>query len=342
MKRFLYIIFTLLLVSCEKEIGKLTDFEMPRLVVNALITAQDDSQQIRVRVTGLYHAEKVDGADVTLMLNGKEIYSHTTSSEDSLVISTKDFKVGDEVKVDVWKDAMHATASAKVLPPLQIVGMDTLTVMAKRFTTSRDLEPHTQLQVKLRLADGIEPKETYYYRVSVYKNVYTLFSWSLDGEGFVDAVSYRTENDHNSFSYASDAALSESEGVNQENMSVSFDWLEGVKNTYHVFRSNYFENGEYTLRLDFPAPFSGSQNGWSQDINVKVYAISRTEYNYLMALSAYKNLDHGTIYDTEPGITTNVVGGAGIFCVESVDSISFHDDHKIIKVGDNYYHRNDE
>ena len=323
----------LLLVSCEKELGELTEYESPRIVINALLKAPQDEQPLYLRMTGLTHTSRVEGASVSLFLNGEPYYQHLTEGEDSLLISTRSFKVGDEVSIEVRKDEFRASATAQVLPPISITGIDTLTVMAKRYSTSTDLETHRRLLIHLRQPEDLNPDETYFYRVEIEKEILVPASWSLIGDTVTD-VSYKSNEDHHHFSYASDPALSESEGVDQENFSVSFDWLEGMKNLFHVFRSTYFDHGEYTLRLDLPYP--NSSRGWSQDVTIRLYTISRTEYNYLMALSAYKTLDSETIYDTEPGITTNVRGGAGFFGIESISTISIHDDHNLLKNGDRY------
>lgn len=338
MKQIFYLaIYILLFCSCEKEIGELTEYESPRLVVNALLTAQKEAQQLRIRMTGPMQVERVEGAEVTLSLNDSLIYSHTTSDEDALDLTTEGFKAGDIVKVDVRKAGMHASASAEVLPPVIITGVDTMTVMAKRYSLSDEMEPHRRMLVHLRQPEGTNTKETSFYRVEVYKTIYEVSSFSVKDDTLAD-VHYKVDADHTSFSYASDPALCESEGIDQENLSVSFDWLAGVMNTYYVFRSTYFEDGEYTLRLDFPSPYFLSEYGWAQYVKIRVYAISRVEYNYLMALSAYKNSDFDTVYDTEPGVTTNVMGGAGIFCVESEASVAIYDDHNLIKDGDRYVH----
>lgn len=336
MKRIVYLIVSVFcFISCEQEVGELTAYESPRLVVNALLSASDETQSIRIRQTGRMHAEMVDGADVTLSLNGSPFYHHVTSCEDSLLVPTHGFKVGDEVSIHVSREDMYAVASAEVLPPVIITGIDTLTVLAQRYSSSSGMEPHRRLLVHLRLPDEMDSSDTHFFRAEVVRRVIEPASYSLVGDR-VEEVSYKENTYFNTFSYASDPALCESEGLDQDKMPVSFDWLEGLKNIYHLFRSTYFKDREYTLHLDFPTPHFLSQYGWAQQVMIRIFSISRTEYNYLMALSAYKTLDSGTIYDTEPGITTNVKGGAGIFCIETMAVDSVYDDHHLIQAGDYY------
>lgn len=338
----------LLLTACEREIGELTDYESPRLVVNALITAKADSQIVHLRLTGLAHTSYVSGAVVSISRNGQPFCQYTAEGDPAYMLPPTDFAPGDQVSIDVRSEASalgarqgehHAFASVEVPYPVIITGIDTMSVKAKRFKHSSSYERHTRYLVHLQLPEGNHADEMQYFRVEVLKNVYTVSTYSLDGDT-VSEVNLMTNEDHTLFSYWGDPALTETENADQENMSVSFDWLDGIENIYHVFRSNYFENGEYTLRLDLPEPyFYAPQLGMAQDVRIRIYAISRTEYNYLQALAALKTLDSGTIYDGEPGITTNITGGTGIFCVESMAEVAFHEDRNLIKVGENYYQR---
>lgn len=336
-KLYIFLFFLLLVASCEKEIGEFNEQETPRLVVNALITAQQENQKMVVGTTYLRHSELLSGADVTLSVNGQSILQHRTTGQSRFIaVPSELFNPGDVVSVHVQKDAMDASASSVVPSPVAIKGIDTLTVKAKPYKWSSDYEPHTRYLVHLRLPDEANEKETYYFRAEIYKKVLWPKTISYDPEGNLDFVTYFESEDHTSFSYWNDPALTETENADQENMSVSFDWLDGIENVYHVFRSNYFKDREYTLHLDLTHPiFAASISarwGWEQDVTIRIYSISRTEYNYLQALAALRTLDSGTLNDSEPGVTTNVKGGAGIFCVESVSEASFHEDHDIIRM----------
>ena len=334
MKHYLYIIMCLfLLVSCEKEIGEFTDYESPRLVVNALITAGGEDQELRIHKTGVTLVEPVTGADVSLCVNGNEIYSTTTNGESSLIIHNNPIKPGDIVTIKAKKDDMLASATAEVPQPVIITGIDTVSVNVKRYSWSDNLHPHTRYLVHLRLPGNIEQKVTQYFRVEIVKDLRTVGGMSnIDKDGnivdqyFIDF--FNTDTDHSYFNYSYDPALCENENIDQENMSVDFDWLDGVDNRYHVFRSEYFDNGEYTLRLDLPHPGSYSL-GWEQDVRIRVYSISKFEYLYLQALATAQYYEMDIISNSEPMIPSNVDGGAGIFCIESVAEISFFEDHEI-------------
>ena len=328
----------LLLTACEREVGELTEYESPRLVVNALITAQADSQIVHLRLTGLAHTSYVSDAEVSICRNGEPFCQYTAEGSPAYILPPTDFKPGDQISIDVRQAQHHAFATAKVPAPIIITGIDTLSVLAKRYKWSSDYERHTRYLVRLRLPEGSHD-ELQYFRAEVFKNIYTVSSYSLD-DNIVSQVSLMIDDDHTQFGYWGDPALTETENADQENLSVSFDWLDGIENIYHLFRSNYFEDGEYTLRLDLPEPYFNSQHlGMAQDVRIRIYAISRTEYNYLQALAAMKTLDSGTLYDSEPGVTTNIEGGVGIFCVESMSEVSFFEDRNLLNVGQNYYQR---
>lgn len=330
-----------LLTACEREIGELTEYESPRLMVNALISANADSQLVHLRLTGLAHASYVSGAEVSICRNGEPFYRYTADGARNHMLPLTDFASGDHISIDVRHTGHHAHASAIVPAPIIITGLDTMSVQAKRYRWSTEYERHTRYLVHLRLPEGCRADEMQYFRAEVVKNIYTVSTYSVDGSsGIVSEVNLKTDDDHTQFSYWGDPALTETENADQENLSVSFDWLDGIENIYHLFRSNYFEDGEYTLRLDLPEPYFNSQHlGMAQEVRIRIYAISRTEYNYLQALAALKTLDSGTLYDSEPGVTTNIEGGAGIFCVESMSEVSFFEDRNLLNVGQNYYQR---
>ena len=326
----------LLLTACDREIGELTEYESPRLVVNALITANADSQVVHLRLTGLAHASYVSDAEVSICRNGEPFCQYTAEGDPAYMLPPTNFEPGDHVSIDVRHAEHHAQAVAEVPAPIIITGLDTLSVQSKRYKWSTEYERHTRYLVHLRLPEGSRADELQYFRAEVVKNIYTVSSFSVDGD-IVSNVSLKINDDHSQFSYWGDPALTETENADQENLSVSFDWLDGIENIYHVFRSSYFEHGEYTLRLDLPEPyFYSRQLGMAQDVRIRIYAISRTEYNYLQALASMKTLDAGTLYEGEPGVTTNVTGGAGIFCVESMSEVSFYEDRNLIKDGDYY------
>lgn len=336
-KLYITILFLLLVTSCEKEIGEFTEQEAPRLVVNALITAQQENQLMAISTTYLKQATPLPGADVTLSVNGQTILQYRTTGEGRYIaVPTEQFNPGDVVSVHVQKDDMVASASSTVPFPVAITGIDTLMVKAKRYKWSSDYSWHTRYLLHLRLADNIADNEACYFRAEVHKRMIYPHSVHYSPEGVLSQVTYTEDDDHTFFGYWNDPALTETENADQENMSVSFDWLDGIENVYHTFRSSYFKDREYTLHLDLTHPHLAASFtdrwGWAQDVTIRIYAISRTEYNYLQALAALKTLDTGTIYDSEPGVTTNVEGGAGIFCVESVSEVSFYEDHDLIRM----------
>lgn len=339
MRKLFYAIMCLLLSACERELGELTEYESPRLVINALITAQADSQLVDLHLTGLTHTSCVSGAEVSISRNGEPFCQYLTDDGPDYVLPTTDFEPGDLISIDVRCAEHHAHAEAEVPAPVIITGIDTLSVQAKRYKWSSEYERHTRYLVHLRLPEGVCADEMHYYRAEIYKNIYTMGACGVE-DGIVTELHLNTEDDHTQFGYWGDPALTETENADQENMSVSFDWLDGIENIFHVFRSNYFEHGEYTLRLDLPEPHWYLQRmGMAQDVRIRIFAISRTEYNYLQALAAMHTLEAGTLYEGEPGVTTNVTGGAGIFCIESMSEVSFYEDRNLIKIGDDYYSR---
>ncbi len=221
------------------------------------------------------------------------------------------FGPDDEIAIDARHGDLHANARVKVPEPIIITGLDTMTVRVRSSSSNKKLELHTRYLVHLLQPEGCDAGQTHYYRAEVYK----------------DILSIAVDADHNQFSYSSDPALSESENDSQDDLPIEFDWLAGVANKYHVFRDAYFADGRYDLRLDLPYPYYASSKDWSQHVTIRICSITETEYYYLQSLAVYTTLDTGTIFDTEPGITSNVEGGAGAFCVESVSAISFIEEH---------------
>lgn len=331
MKQYIYFILcSLLLVSCETKIGEFVDYEAPRLVVNALITAGGENQQLRIHKTGLTTPETVKGADISIAVNGNEIFSQVSNGEDSLLIANNDIRPGDLVTISAKKDDMLATASVEVPQPVIITGIDTMMVNVKKNNWSNEIYPHTRYMVHLRLPETAQ-KDIQYFRVEVEKDIHTPAVYSVDHDTYEWSItSFCTEDDHSKFLYTYDPALSETENVDQEGFEVSFDWLEGVENMYHVFRSTFFKDGEYTLHLDLPRQQwweNHDVGGWDQHVRIRIYSIPKIEYHYLQALSAAKYYERDIINNGEPMMPTNINGGAGIFCVESMAEIIFHEYH---------------
>ena len=318
----------ILLASCEREAGVLDEKEEPRLVVNAMITAGADSQQVHIRTTGLARAANASAAEVSILQNDMVAYSGIADKRGSLMFSAKGFAPDDEIAIVARYGSIHANARVRVPKPIIIMGLDTMTVRVRRSSSNKNLERHTRYLVHLRQPEGYDSKQTHYFRVEVYKDILSLKKTS--DQTATEEQSIVVDADHDQFSYSSDPALTESENDSQDDLPIEFDWLAGVENKYHVFRDVYFADGRYDLRLDLPYPYYASSRDWSQHVTIRIYSITETEYYYLQSLAVYTTLDAGTIFDTEPGITSNVEVGAGMFCVESVTDISFEEEHFVL------------
>lgn len=84
------------------------------------------------------------------------------------------------------------------------------------------------------------------------------------------------------FYYGYDPALHEGHQLPQEKKDHGYDWFDQDENYFAVFRSVFFEQGCYTLTLDLERPnnTSAKQSGWEQTSTIRVYTISRTEFEY--------------------------------------------------------------
>ena len=173
--RLPYLLLGMLLLSaCEQEIGELTEYEEPRLVVNALITAQADSQLVHLRMTGFTQTAYVDNAEVEIRHNGELFYQYVAMGDPANVLPSTDFHPGDQIAIDVRKDGHHAQAVSVVPNPIIITGIDTLSVNAKRHKWSTGYEPHTRYMVHLKLAENVNQNEMQYFRVEVRKEIHTV------------------------------------------------------------------------------------------------------------------------------------------------------------------------
>lgn len=329
MKQYIILLLTLLLfASCEKEIGEFSEYESPRLVINVL-SSIDKDLHVNICKTGLTEALPVREYDICLDVNGKEVHRASVKNNGTdYIVPMEGLHPDDRIHIDVTAENLHASAEAIVPQPVSIVAIDTMSVMAKTFSWYSNPSPHTRYMVKLRKPN--DSKALQYYRVEMTRSHSKVSSFSIEN-GIIDKITFTEPETDTTFSYANDPALTESEAVDQEGMSVSFDWLDGIKNKYHVFRSSFFKDGEYTLMLDIPQEVT--TYNWRQDVNIRIYGISAIEYQYLLALSAFKVYDPD-IFSGEPIMPTNVEGGAGIFCIESVSEINYLEDHVTMKVGD--------
>ena len=319
--------FLLCLTACVQEIGELTEYEAPRLIINGIFAVGDTTISVEVRMTGATETSFVSDAQVMLSVNDGATFP-LLADERYRTYRLKDTSLklqpGDRVEVDVQHGDLHASASSIVQQPVIIAGMDTCT-SSFPYVLNGVVYDHTRCLVHLQMPDHVDDMQ--YYRVEVVRKI-NVFRSDIEQDSCA-TPGYSTGPMKYNFYYGYDPALHEGHQLPQEKNDHGYDWFDQDENYYAVFRSAFFEQGRYTLTLDLERPNTSAsrQSGWEQTSTIRVYTISRVEFEYFKALSSFVKYEPGLIFNSEPVFPTNIEGGTGIFGVESKAEISLYEKH---------------
>ena len=319
--------FLFCLTACVQEIGELTEYEAPRLIVNSIFAVGDTTISVDVRMMGVTETRFVSDAQVTLRVNDGASYS-LLPDERFRTYRLNDVRLslqpGDRVEVYVQGGGQHVSASSIVQQPVIIAGMDTCT-SSFPYNLNGMVYDHTRCLVHLQMPENVDDMQ--YYRVEVVRKINVFKSDAAQDSSATPG--YSTWPMKYNFYYGYDPALHEGHQLPQEKNDHGYDWFDQDENYFAVFRSVFFEQGRYTLTLDLERPnnTSAKQSGWEQTSTIRLYTISRTEFEYYKVLSAFVDYEPGLIFNSEPVFPTNIEGGTGIFGVESKAEITLYEKH---------------
>lgn len=306
---------SILLSACENEVGEITFDEEPLMVINALFEAEADSNIVELNLTGVSYATLLCNAEVAIYINGK-LAETVTSATDRYVIKSR-FESGDEVTLEATSDSlgMKASATCIVPEPLEITGTST-TAITKRvqvhqYDSEYSMEPFRRTLISI----DNHTKEKRYYRMTVDDETIYYFGQQT----YFDPHPVIRYNYSPVFYCNGDMALTDGRPSADSAADDLVDWLEQAPNQYHIFRSNYFDNGCYTLKIDTQQDENHSVDRLRQT-TFKVRSITEAEYNYLSGLQKLDQYSGSGIAENAPIVYSNIKGGCGIFAISTAAS----------------------
>ncbi|MCR5361873.1 MAG: DUF4249 domain-containing protein [Bacteroidales bacterium] len=337
-KIFYLLLVQCLFLACEEEAGLVDDgAEASRLVINALCTTADSIHRIGIYRTGITSAKQVPSAKVTLSVNGQEVADGVSDNFGQCRLNAK-LAAGDEVSIRVTDGEDEASATTIIPQPLTVVGCDTLHIRKRTSFDSDRTEPYIRFLIRVRLADGA--RETQFFRLVLNREACSYQAgtgWDVDRDTIVERIFIYEVFDHiysspGKYEYDFDPALSENSMKNESEEGI--EWFDGVANDYGLFRSSYFDHGEYTLCIDVEdvLGYYPYGRGHKDICTFRIHSISKAEYDYLWAAAALVNTyEAGVLLSNPPIVPSNVAGGTGIFGVSSEAVLHHEDVEKILR-----------
>ena len=335
-KIFYLLLVQCLFLACEEEVGLVGDgAEASLLAINALCSAADSIHQISISRTGITSAKQVPSAKVTLSVNGQEVADGVSDNSGQCRLNAK-LAAGDEVSIRVTDGEDEASATTIIPQPLTVVGCDTLHIRKRKSFDSNRTGDYTRFMIRVRLADGA--RGTQFFRLVLNReacNYYYGSGWDYDLDTIVERVYADDIFDHiysspGKYEYDFDPALSENSMKNESEEGI--EWFDGVPNDYGLFRSSYFDHGEYTLCIDVEYVCGNLGRGHKDICTFRIHSITKSEYDYLWAAAALVNTyEAGVLLSNPPIVPTNISGGTGFFGVSSEAVLRHEDVEKILR-----------
>lgn len=307
---YLTALLAILLCGCNNDIPFNLKENPPKLIMNALISSDNQKDTLYLSMTGQIHTTAVTDATVEIRVNGQlteTVYAcpaNRTDEYSNQYIITNTFKPGDVVRIDaISADGKHHAWAEDVVPhPIEpIEKVDTVI----KYTTEYNLI-RKQIQYKIKFRD--RPNERNYYRLVV--------------ENYTEEQRKTEENKDTTVTYLSydiinyeDVVLTD--GRPTTNADEDNGLFDIVKNVYNVFDDARFTNTSYTMTV-YSEPSWGYSLNLSKvfhvkkEVTIRILSITETEYYYLKSLNT---LDSGAFDESigEPiRFPSNVNGGTGI------------------------------
>lgn len=315
MKSYIYylsmLIVALTFVSCTNELPFSIKDNPPKLVMNALINTENQTNILFLNFTGKEAATHIRNTTAEVCVNGQltESLRPLTPEQDGdlqcrFSITSK-FSPGDVVRIDAFTDdGQHHAWSEVTVPqrPAGIEHIDTLTVPMVEYG-------YTKKYIRYRITFKDHPDETNYYRIVVDKQT-TLWGYNHE-EGASDRI-YWTKHSY-SFIGREDIVLTDgqpSTGEDEEN-----GMFDTARNIYGVFDDSRFKNTSYTMTVyNSPHIETGNEEGFfdSMDVIIRLMSITETEYYYLKALNFVDSDAYDETINEPIKYPSNVHGGTGI------------------------------
>ncbi len=335
MKKLIYLAFILFtFVSCENDMPFNVKDNQPKLIINALLEASKEENEINIALTGKDKVTNIKNAQIDLYLNGVLKEQITTPEKSSTVENYScyktriKFKPDDIIKIDVTANdgEYHAWAEDIVPHPINIEKAET-SIFTKQTSYWASLEKY--LKAKTTFTDNQQGVN--YYRIS------------MDFDFTIETISPYTHKDTIIYRKgASDLIVDEDIVLTDGQPSVNDDdndVFNPIYNEYGVFDNSRI-NGTYTMTTSMSIPYYTAGlifdgNMWYDGMNkrvevtgrIKLMSISKMQYLYLRALNIYDSVDYDDYFNLPVKFPSNVQGGVGIvgICSGNEFTVSLED-----------------
>lgn len=305
-----------LLAACEEEIDLQIGNDAPVLLMNAQLRTDDTLHAVVLNRSLLSRLELLDGANVTVTVNGTERIAATPREKNgyyngSLYCFRADFKAGDHVRIDAVHGEEHAFAEVDFPEPATIVSVDTVR------TEMPGYYGYWSYQFRTRIRDiaGIDN----YYRVTMER----LAAYELE-TGDAGERMHWEDQERTGFDASSDPIISDGIMASSGSDDLFGDLMPG--NAYCAFTDRLFRDGDCTLRVEAPlgsfvsyyTPFSYPVRERHFYAVVKLYTMSLYQYRYLRAIDNFEAFGYEMSFLVEPtSLPSNVKGGIGFVSAET-------------------------
>ena len=312
------------LAGCTNEMPFDINENPPRLIMNALLEAEKDENEIILGLTGRNKVEYMTDATINVYLNGdlkEQITSwvEPTSGEKTSIYKTKlKFAPNDVIKLEAkTNDGKHHVWAEVTVPyRVQIENVDTMRVEKKtdyfhaiclRLNTTFTI--NSQRRTFYRLAHE-------YYVSQIGKSTITGNDTIINSSGSQTPIVYE------------DVVLTDGRPSTNDNDDI----LPSIQNRYAVFDNSRI-NGSYTMLTYIPIYsyyWSGYVHGdgyYDPDyeiypsvpqidvkeahyyVRIRLLSISQMQYFYLKALNIYDSVDYDDYFNLPVKFPSNVEGG---------------------------------
>ena len=306
---YLTALLALLLCGCNNEIPFNLQENPPKLVINALIHAENPENYLYLSLTGQTKPTYVTDATVEVRINGQlaeTVHAQPVSGNSfpNQYRLTSRFNPGDLVRIDaITADGKHHAWAEDVVPqPIDIIErVDTVTKQIARYNAFVKM-----MQYKITFKD--RPNEKNYYRLVLETRTVEQRITESGKDTTAITLSHNLLN-------REDVVLTDGRPMTSEEADNGL--FDVIENRYNVFDDSRFTNNTYTMTVYNQKPLDYSWN-WNKvvhakaDVTIRIVSITEAEYYYLKVLNALDSDAFDESVNEPIRFPSNVNGGIGI------------------------------
>ncbi len=313
MKRSIYYILSVLCFlgsSCENELAFNPDNKPTKLVVNALLSTEAETNYIYLNLTGKDKLTPLADASVYFQINDlpaekAEQKKDSNPHDGGVFVLSPSIRPGDRIRIDARTNdtQLHAWTEVTVPEVVPIEKWDTLTTMIKKYGSFRE-----HLRCQLTFTDPGTGNN--FYRIVIQHEAQITRKDKSTNE-----VQSYTVNKH-SVVVRDDIVLTDGYLTGMDEDDILFD---RPQNIYAVFNDNRISGETYTMTVYTETPSypyieyeEGAETHVKVDLHIRLLSITETEYYYLRALNEFDSESYDPITSAPMFFPSNVEGGLGI------------------------------